>query len=56
MEALVQDPRKDAREIERQIKFRQTYVEGTPSWYHGMYHLTAMLVIQVSKIGFWSQS
>ena len=50
MEALLQDPRKDAREIERQIKFRQTYVEGTPSWYHGMYHLTAMLVITVGTL------
>lgn len=52
MEALVQDPRRDRREKERQAKFRKKFVEETPAWYHGAYHLGLMLLITGGAIAY----
>ncbi|MCA9915842.1 MAG: sterol desaturase family protein [Anaerolineae bacterium] len=43
--AVIQDPKRDEREIERQKRFRKKFVEETPPWYHGVIHLSSMLAI-----------
>lgn len=63
MEAIVQDPRRDQREQERQARFKVKFVEETPPWYHGAMHLGFMLVVTLGAIwycatqldnpGFW---
>lgn len=40
------------READRQQKFRKQYVEGTPWWYRGEYHLGFMLVATVGTMIF----
>lgn len=52
MQAIIQDPRRDQREQERQAKFRQKFVEETPNWYHGAYHLSFMLIVTGGAIAF----
>ncbi|MGL4243597.1 MAG: fatty acid hydroxylase family protein, partial [Beijerinckiaceae bacterium] len=63
MEAIVQDPKRDQREQERQARFKVKFVEETPPWYHGAMHLGFMLVVTLGTIwycatqldnpGFW---
>ena len=52
MSAVIRDPARDKREQERQKVFRQRFVENTPSWYRGEYHLLFMLVVTGGTIAF----
>jgi hypothetical protein len=52
MQIIVQDPRRDQREKERQVKFRRKFVEETPTWYHGAYHLGFMLLVTGGAMAF----
>jgi hypothetical protein len=52
MQAIIQDPQRDAPERERQARFRRRFVEETPSWYHGIYHLGLMLLVTGGTIAF----
>jgi hypothetical protein len=56
MTLALQDPTRDRREQQRQELFRQRYVEQSPWWYRGEYHLAFMLVVTLGTIAFcWSQ-
>lgn len=47
---------RDAREIAFQKRFRQRFVEATPSWYRGEYHLGFTLLVTVGTLLFcWSR-
>jgi len=52
----LKDPVRAARERERQKAFRRKFVEDTPSWYRGEYHLAFMLTVTLGTIWFcWSR-
>jgi hypothetical protein len=48
----IQDPDRDQREAERTAAFRKRFVEDTPHWYRGEYHLAFMLLVTVGTILF----
>ncbi len=49
------DPARADREKERQQSFRKQFIEETPSWYRGEYHLAFMLTVTLGTIWFcWS--
>lgn len=52
MTGIVQDPARDRREQERQARYRKKFVEETPPWYHGVFHLGFMLLITGGTIYF----
>lgn len=47
---LNKDPARAERERERQKQFRKQFVEETPSWYRGEYHLAFMLTVTLGTI------
>lgn len=52
MAAVEQPDARIRREAERQAAFRSKYVDATPSWYRGEYHLAFMLVVTFGTIAF----
>ena len=52
MPHVIQDPIRDRRERERQHMFRRRFVENTPSWYRGEYHLAFMLLVTLGTIAY----
>jgi len=52
MNIVLQDPARDNREKERQELFRKRYVETSPWWYRGEYHLGFMLAVTLGTIAF----
>ncbi|MBV6486879.1 MAG: hypothetical protein GHHEDOFH_00816 [Pseudorhodoplanes sp.] len=52
MSAVIQDPSRDKREQERQALFRQRFVEQSPWWYRGEYHLAFMLIVTFGTIAY----
>src|SRR3954451_6241651 len=56
MTLVLQDAARDTREQQRQGLFRRRYVEQSPWWYRGEYHLAFMLVVTLGTIAFcWTQ-
>jgi hypothetical protein len=49
---VLQDHVRDQREQERQALFRQRFVEQSPWWYRGEYHLAFMLLVTLGTIAF----
>jgi len=47
-----QPSERDAREQERQKKYRKQFVADTPSWYHGMYHLGFTLILTIGTLAY----
>lgn len=52
MPHFTQSPERDAREQDRQRKFRKQFVADTPSWYHGLYHLGFTLVLTLGALAY----
>jgi hypothetical protein len=49
---MITSTAREAREKERQVRFRTDYVAATPSWYRGEYHLAFMLLVSVGTMLF----
>ncbi|WP_296428231.1 sterol desaturase family protein [Yoonia sp.] len=52
MPHFTQSPERDAREQDRQRKYRKQFVADTPSWYHGLYHLGFTLVLTLGALAY----